>query len=120
VILRLGILYIFRSYYYKIFIWCFVLVCLICLHFTVGLYPIYVITLSMILFSVLKILFIFVIVAFFTLAERKVLGAVHRRRGPFIVGIFGLLQPIADALKLFFKELLYPLRANNFIFLSAP
>jgi len=74
----------------------------------------------MVVYSILKVLLIFIIVAFFTLAERKILGAVHRRRGPFTVGVFGLLQPIADALKLFFKELLYPLRANNFVFLSAP
>lgn len=70
--------------------------------------------------SILKILFIFIIVAFFTLVERKVLGAVHRRRGPALVGIFGLLQPIADAVKLFLKELLYPVRANNIIFIAAP
>jgi len=74
----------------------------------------------MVLFSVLKILFIFIIVAFFTLTERKILGAVHRRRGPFSVGVFGLLQPIADAVKLLLKELLYPINANIFIFLSAP
>lgn len=85
-----------------------------------GAYSIFFLSICTLLFSVLKILFIFIIVAFFTLAERKILGAIHRRRGPAIVGLFGLLQPIADALKLFVKELLYPLRAQNFIFLMAP
>lgn len=85
-----------------------------------GLYSNISIPIFMVFFSILKILFIFIIVAFFTLAERKILGAVHRRRGPFVVGIFGLLQPIADAIKLFIKELLYPASANIFIFLSAP
>jgi NADH-quinone oxidoreductase subunit H len=85
-----------------------------------GAYSIFFLSTCTLLFSVLKILFIFIIVAFFTLAERKILGAIHRRRGPAIVGLFGLLQPIADALKLFVKELLYPLRAQNFIFLMAP
>lgn len=86
----------------------------------VGLHSFCLITTYTVIFSVLKILFVFIIVAFFTLVERKVLGAIHRRRGPSLVGIFGLLQPIADALKLFFKELLYPVRAQNFIFLTAP
>ena len=87
--------------------------CLVCLN---SLYSAVFVSIFMVFYSVVKILFIFIIVAFFTLAERKILGAVHRRRGPFIVGIFGLLQPIADAVKLFFKELLYPVNANNFIF----
>ncbi|HJO69431.1 MAG TPA: NADH-quinone oxidoreductase subunit H, partial [Rhodospirillales bacterium] len=43
-------------------------------------------------------------VAYLTLAERKVIGAMHLRRGPNVVGPWGLLQPIADGMKLFFKE----------------
>jgi NADH-quinone oxidoreductase subunit H len=85
-----------------------------------GGYSLFFLTGITMVFSVLKILFIFIIVAFFTLVERKILGAIHRRRGPSLVGLFGLLQPIADALKLFLKELLYPVRAYNFVFLSAP
>jgi len=68
----------------------------------------------------IKVLCIFVAVAFFTVAERKVLGAIHRRRGPNMVGFWGLLQPIADALKLFLKELILPVKASRFIFLVAP
>jgi len=73
-----------------------------------------------VLFSVLKILLVFIAVAFYTLAERKILGAIHRRRGPSVVGFIGLLQPIADAIKLLLKELLYPVRINSFVFLAAP
>ena len=57
------------------------------------------------IFILLKILVIVVplliSVAYFTLAERKILGAIQRRRGPNVIGVFGILQPLADGLKLF-------------------
>ena len=59
-------------------------------------------------------------VAYLTLAERKVLAAVHLRRGPNVVGPFGLLQPIADGLKLLTKETVIPSTANRAIFVMAP
>ena len=59
-------------------------------------------------------------IAFFTLLERKTMASVQRRRGPNIAGIFGILQPIADALKLLMKELILPSSANLFLFLGAP
>lgn len=61
-----------------------------------------------------------VCVAYLTLAERKVIAAAHRRRGPNVVGPFGLLQPFADGLKLLTKEIVIPSRANRVVFVLAP
>lgn len=59
-------------------------------------------------------------VAWYTYAERKVIGYMQVRIGPNRVGPKGWLQPIADAVKLMFKELIVPARANRFLFLIAP
>lgn len=59
-------------------------------------------------------------VALFTLLERKLLAGVQRRRGPNVVGIFGLLQPFADAIKLIIKETIIPGLSNLVLFIIAP
>jgi NADH-quinone oxidoreductase subunit H len=59
-------------------------------------------------------------VAYLTYAERKVLAAAQLRKGPNVVGPFGLLQPIADGLKLLMKETVIPTGANRGVFIAAP
>ena len=77
-----------------------------------------------ILYILLKILCIIVpvlaSVAYFTLAERKILGAIQRRRGPNVIGVWGLLQPLSDGLKLMVKESIVPSNANKIIFVFSP
>nr|BBI37386.1 NADH dehydrogenase subunit 1 [Placozoa sp. H2 HM-2017] len=72
----------------------------------------------------IKLLIIFVplllSVAYLTLAERKVLGLMQNRKGPAIVGPWGLVQPIADGVKLLTKELIIPSQANKFMYYIAP
>jgi len=59
-------------------------------------------------------------VAYYTLAERKVIGFMQLRIGPNRVGFFGLGQPLADAFKLMFKEIVIPSNSNAFLFIIAP
>ena len=61
-----------------------------------------------------------VAVAMMTLAERKIMAAIQLRRGPNVVGPFGLFQPFADAIKMIMKETIIPTGANRILFLMAP
>jgi NADH:ubiquinone oxidoreductase subunit H len=69
---------------------------------------------------IVKIVCLLVTIAYYTLAERKIMASVQRRLGPNVVGFWGLLQPLADGLKLFGKELVIPSHANSRIFIFAP
>jgi NADH-quinone oxidoreductase subunit H len=75
---------------------------------------------SIILKILVVIIAVLITLAYFTGAERKLMGAIQRRRGPNVVGFIGLLQPLADGLKLFAKETILPSTSNIFIFLLAP
>jgi len=70
--------------------------------------------------SIVLILTVLIGVAYFTLAERRILSSIQRRKGPNVVGFLGLLQPLADGLKLFVKETIIPSNADTILFLIAP
>lgn len=67
-----------------------------------------------------KIICLLVAIAYYTLAERKIMASIQRRRGPNVVGVWGLLQPLADGLKLIAKEIIIPSHSNSRIFVIAP
>ena len=75
---------------------------------------------KILLYFLSLILPLLIAVAYFTLIERQILAAVQRRQGPNIIGFFGLLQPLADGLKLFLKETILPKSSNIIIFILAP
>ena len=77
------------------------------------------ITVLSVLQVLLLIIPLLIAVAYFTLAERKIMASMQQRRGPNVVGFFGLLQPLADGLKLLVKETVLPSSANTILFILA-
>ena len=77
-------------------------------------------TLSYLFKIILIVVPVMISVAYLTYFERRVIGFMQSRIGPNRVGYFGLLQPIADAIKLMFKEIVLPSKSNNFLFFLAP
>jgi NADH-quinone oxidoreductase subunit H len=77
-------------------------------------------TLLTVVYILLIIVPLLLCVAYLTYAERKVMAAVQIRRGPNVVGPWGLLQPLADGVKLVFKETIIPTTANRVVFMIAP
>jgi NADH-quinone oxidoreductase subunit H len=81
-------------------------------------------SLALTLWTLIKIIAIvaplMIAVAYLTLAERKIIGWIQIRRGPTRVGPYGLLQPMADGIKLMMKEIIIPSNSSKFLFLFAP
>jgi len=77
-------------------------------------------TLKILIYFLSLIIPLLIAVAYFTLIERQILAAIQRRQGPNIVGFYGLLQPLADGLKLLLKETILPKSSNVIIFVLAP
>ncbi|MEN8167724.1 MAG: complex I subunit 1 family protein, partial [Pseudomonadota bacterium] len=94
------------------------------MEFFIGLWEILPESLQTVIWILLKIIAIvlpvMLCVAYFTYAERKIIGYMQVRVGPNRVGPKGWLQPIADAVKLMFKEIIIPSNANKALFLIAP
>lgn len=78
----------------------------------------------MIIYDIIKFIILIVpvliAVAYLTLAERKILGYSQLRKGPNVVGVYGLLQPLADGVKLFSKEMVVPNHVSLFLYFFAP
>lgn len=72
------------------------------------------------IYGILHFISIFLMIAYFTLMERKIMASIQRRKGPNVNGFHGLLQPLSDGLKLLLKEIVVPSRSNKFLFIASP
>ena len=72
---------------------------------------------DMVVYTILTLVPLLIVIAIFTLAERRVMASIQRRKGPNVVGIWGFLQPFADGLKLVIKEIIVTNKANKFLFI---
>jgi len=71
-------------------------------------------------FLISRIIPLLICVAYYVLLERKLMSSIQRRKGPNVAGFFGVLQPLADGLKLFLKEMIIPKQSEKPLFLFAP
>jgi NADH:ubiquinone oxidoreductase subunit H len=76
--------------------------------------------LELLLLSLGVIVPLLIAIAYFTLVERKIMALIQHRQGPIFIGVFGLLQPLADGFKLILKEIIIPSRSNIVLFFLAP
>ena len=94
------------------------------MDFFIGLWEALPEGLRLLIWTLIKIVVIvlplLLVVAYYTLAERKIIGYMQIRIGPNRVGLRGALQPIADTVKMMFKEIIIPTNANKLLFLIAP
>jgi len=72
------------------------------------------------IYSIVNIVLVLISIAYYTLAERKIMASIQRRKGPNVVGLWGLFQPLADGFKLFIKSKIDPKFSNVYLFSLAP
>lgn len=90
------------------------------LNFSMIVDFIFMLSIGKLLLAFVNLLAVILSVAFYVLAERKIMGSVQRRLGPNVVGIWGLLQPIADGVKALSKQFILPRRGDAALFIIAP